>query len=288
MTTSAPAPPTTTTPRIVQVGELDHDSFLREHVIPGVPVLVRGAMEGWNALNSWQDPAYLERMAGGRVISATNVESGGHAQVPLADFWRNIFGDGEDPHAYVNAILELRGKPGVFGNLKGDLGGAPYMDPATHISTHVFAGRDSRCGLHYHPATEAFMCQLVGPKKVLLFPPDASKHIYPIVWHSPHVTFSKVVFPRKGGWPDMAEFPQLARTRPLEIIAQPGDMLYLPIYWWHVVFGMGTSVCAAMHYPASIRKKFLTRMGLRSNYINGKVIRDNWRLLTGGWKHRGS
>ena len=65
-------------------------------------------------------------------------------------------------------------------------------------------------------------------------------------------------------------------------------MLYIPIFWWHVVCGMGTSVCAALHYPASTRKRFFTRMGLRSNYINGKVIRYDWRLLTGGWKHRGS
>ncbi len=287
MTQTNLVPPQTQVPDTVHVDSLDRETFLRDYVTAGRPLLIQGAMDDWKALEAWNDLAYLKSQAGERRVHATNVESGGHAQVSLADFWNNICTDGKDPHAYINAIVELRGKDGVLGNLKGDLGRAPFLDPADHISTHVFAGRDSRCGLHYHPATEAFMCQLVGPKRVLLFPPEASPKIYPVVWHSAHVTFSKAVFERTGEWPDLNEYPLMAETRPYEVTAQPGDMLYIPIFWWHVVFGMGTSVCAAMHYPATIRKRFFTRMGLRSNYINGKVIRYNWRLLTGGWKHRG-
>jgi hypothetical protein len=119
--------------------------------------------------------------------------------------------------------------------------------------------------------------------RAILFPPGDTPRLYPIAWYSPNVSFSRVAFPRDGGWPDLEELPDLADTHPVECALEPGELLYIPIHWWHVVFGTGTSICATHMFRSSIRKRFLSRMGLRGNYLNGRVLRYNWHLLRRSW-----
>jgi hypothetical protein len=285
MPTPRTVPPTILAPPVVALGDLTAATFLSEYVARGRPVVIRGALDGWAALERWRDVDYLVERAGDRTIAATNVESGVRAPMPLARFWRNTFEGSDDPHAYVNAVIVQDDAEGVLGNLRDDTRVGPFFDPADHRSTLVFAGRDTRSGLHFHPATEAYLCQVVGRKRALLFPPTDTKNLDPISWWSPHQAFSRIVFPRDGGWPDADRFPGLAATHPVEVELEPGDVLYIPIHWWHVVFGPDTAICATQMFRASLRKRFFTRMGLRSNYINGKVLRYNWHKLRGSWKY---
>lgn len=35
--------------------------------------------------------------------------------------------------------------------------------------------------------------------------------------------------------PDFQQFPKLKEARGMETVLGPGDVLYIPIYWWHHV-----------------------------------------------------
>ena len=156
----------------------------------------------------------------------------------------------------------------MLGNLAGDLERVPLLSPAAHRVTKVFAGRDTRSGLHFHPDTEAFLCQVVGRKRVLLFPPEDWSRVYPIDFYSQYVSFSKVVFPRDGAWPDPQTLPRLAGSHPMECVVEPGDVLFIPIHWWHVVWSHGAAICATQFFRSTFRKRYLSPMGLRSNGLN--------------------
>ncbi len=265
---SALVPPKSISIPAIDLDQIDAATFQTRYVDPGRPVLLRGAMKNWAALGRWQDPEYLAEAAGERVIYAADPANGDRTQLPLKDLWRGIFAEGGAKFSSINASINTKGQSGILGNLTSDTKLGPFLPHAHHVSTKVFAGYNTRCGLHLHPDTEAYLCQVVGKKRVILFPPDDWNHIYPANWYSPYVSFSKAHFARDGQWPDFGEFPQLAKTHPMECVVEPGDMLYIPIYWWHVVWGLGAAICVTQFFRSSLSKRFMTRSGLRCNYLN--------------------
>lgn len=263
------------------IDELDVAAFRERHLLPGRPLLVRGAIADWPALERWKDPEYLAAAAGERIVPAVDPDNGSRLPVPLARFWREVFSGRRVEHGSIKATMMKNGRPGDVGDLQGDTRRVALLPGAEHLVTNVFAGVDTRSGVHYHPDTEAFLCQVVGKKRVLLFPPQDSNCLYPVPWHAPYVCFSRVGFSRTGDWPDLSDFPRLAASHPLECEVQPGDLLYIPIYWWHVVWSQGTAICATQFFRSSFRKRYLTRFGMRSNGLN-RV--GGMRLRLGMWR----
>lgn len=73
--------------------------------------------------------------------------------------------------------------------------------------------------------------QIYGYKRFILFPPEDYDKLYPHpVWH-PHDRQSQVDFEN----PDYAKFPKFREIKGHEAVLGPGDVLYLPLYWWHHV-----------------------------------------------------
>jgi len=206
----------------------------------------------------------------------------------LADFWRETFADTEERDGYLREqpILEWR-RPALLGAVADDVEIPPYFDSASHLTTGMFGGRNTRSVCHYHPAGEAILCQVVGRKRVLLFSPHGKEfhRLYPFHWYSGVFSYSQVKFPRDGSWPDVESYPRLAESHPVEAVLDPGDMLYIPIHWWHVAFGQELSISAAHWWMSSLRKRHLTRVGLRSNYLNQRLIRRHLsRASLRNWK----
>ncbi|KAF2361559.1 JmjC domain [Trinorchestia longiramus] len=87
--------------------------------------------------------------------------------------------------------------------------------------------------VHYDEQQNLF-CQLVGHKKVILFSPDHHNRLYPHPVYHPHDRQSQVDLSR----PDFERFPGLRHIKGHEAVVGPGDVLYIPIYWWHEVHSL--------------------------------------------------
>ncbi|KAF2888032.1 hypothetical protein ILUMI_18141 [Ignelater luminosus] len=81
---------------------------------------------------------------------------------------------------------------------------------------------------HYDEQQNLF-AQIRGYKRCILFPPDQFDCLYPHPVHHPHDRQSMVDFDR----PDYNRFPKFKEARGCETVIGPGDILYIPIYWWH-------------------------------------------------------
>lgn len=103
-----------------------------------------------------------------------------------------------------------------------------------------------RLWTHYDAMDNALM-QLHGEKRVLLYPPRAGAGLYLEGSSSPVV--GPAVDGEGGGWP--AEFPayEQARRAALEVVLQPGDVLYIPALWAHRVEALhGPSVAVNVFF----------------------------------------
>lgn len=83
----------------------------------------------------------------------------------------------------------------------------------------------------HYDEQQNFFGQLKGQKRFLLFSPEQYECLYPHPFWHPHDRQSQVDLEK----PDLDKFPNFKRLHGYEAIVDPGDVLYLPMYWWHQV-----------------------------------------------------
>jgi lysine-specific demethylase 8 len=81
------------------------------------------------------------------------------------------------------------------------------------------------------------LCQVYGTKAVVLFPPSESANMYP--FQTGLSTNSSQVDARR---PDLLQFPGFANAAGLRCVLRPGQVLYLPVGWWHYVESLSPSI----------------------------------------------
>jgi len=264
--------------------DIEPDEFQERFVATATPLVIRGAMDDWPALTRWANPDYLQTVFDEKDVSVFIQDKDGdhNGYISIQEYWRGAWEGTGDRHYYMFGPIITQGKPGLLGEVKDDIVTPRLFGSQELITSKIFGGWQTRCGVHYHAMEEAMLCQVVGRKRLIMFSPEGRQFydLYPKHFLSTHFTFSHIRFPRNGEWPPLDKFPRVLRTQPLEVFLEPGDMLYIPVYWWHLAFGFGTSISVANFWNASFRKRYLSRVGLRTNYINGDSVRKRFQRFS--------
>jgi len=125
---------------------------------------------------------------------------------------------------------------------------------------------------------------LHGAKRAVLLPPEQRKNLYSFsLFRSPAAPwFSKVYVDN----PDYETFPKLreAMRHKIEIVINRGDILYIPVYWWHEFSSVGDDFysCSVNRFwkvkPLSLLTK--NKLGL-SLYISQLMLLSMAKLFQG-------
>ena len=102
-----------------------------------------------------------------------------------------------------------------------------------------------------------FFCQVEGHKRCILFHPDQFECLYPYPVSHPCDRQSQVDFER----PDYDRFPKFKNVKGVEAIVAPGEVLYIPMYWWHHIESMQsglTTTSITFWYRAGPNPKDIT------------------------------
>lgn len=83
----------------------------------------------------------------------------------------------------------------------------------------------------HYDEQQNFFAQVYGWKRIILFSPEHYEMLYPHTVFHPHDRQSQVDFDN----PDLKKFPRFSEVQGEEAIMGPGDVLYIPVYWWHHV-----------------------------------------------------
>lgn len=208
------------------------DDFLDLFYAPGRPVIIRGAMTGWPALTKWT-PDYLAATVGEALVEyqggrneAADYELMKDRHKRRASFVRFIemVRDGGND-AYITAYNSAA-NAAAFKGLEADLG---YLEPYLTRAHGMLwiGGQGAFTPLHFD-LTNNLLAQVTGTKRIILIPPSQTR----LLAHRRHV-FSDVhdvTDPER-----LSAHPRARDAIRYELVLNPGDLLFIPIGWWHQV-----------------------------------------------------
>ena len=228
--------------RVARVPKLPRQAFLDDFYSQNRPVLMTGAMDDWPAMTRWTLPE-LKRRFGERTVSVqANRDSDANYEINSDKLRKDIaFGDFVDlvdsadatNNFYITANNSGKNNE-VLRELWDDIIAFPeYLrdDPANR-GFFWFGPRGTVTPLH-HDLTNNFMAQVRGRKLVRLVAP----YELPAVYNSRHC-YSAVNLDSI----DHDRFPLFRGVSVIDVDLGPGDLLFLPVGWWHYVRGLETSI----------------------------------------------
>jgi hypothetical protein len=225
----------------------------REALSPGHPVVISEALGGPRALGAWT-LARLRAEHGNAEVFVRESDAdapqlfAGDPQrafrflrMPLAEVIDG-FSCSEAPRRYVQMCDLARTLPHLAADIRAPGAvGKLYASPAY---AWICAGGTVN-PLHFD-FNEILLAQVVGKKRLLLFPPEDSSKIAGLVERAIFRTTS-LDFLR----PDGARFPGLDRTTPYEAVIGPGEALFIPYRWWHAMVAPEPSVSVSWWWEPS-------------------------------------
>jgi hypothetical protein len=217
---------------------LSRDEFFDRYYAGNTPVVVTDALERWPALSRWS-PSYFKERFGDVEVEVTSGRDGDpmpdvhfkahSATTRLADFCDRVTTAGSSNDIYLianNHATKRAALAPLFEDIRAD---HEYLDDQRNGNciSMWFGPAGTVTPLH-HDTANVFLCQVLGRKKVLLFPPFELS----LMHEMHHGVYS----------PIDAEHPEIAVK---EVVLSPGEALFIPVSWWHHVRSLEVSISLA-------------------------------------------
>lgn len=217
--------------------------FFTDYYRRNRPVVIEGLLEDWPALKRWTPAWMAERFGDERV----EVMAGRDAQA-LPDFHadrlrrevslRELLARFEgaptnDMYLVARNSLLLRD---AFRPLLEDLRapeGYIHPDLGGPDRVHVWLGPAGTLSNLHHDHLNVLFCQVWGRKQVWLAPS----------WETPWMSNVRGFYSAVDVMaPDTVRFPDFARVALHTVEVGPGDVLFLPVGWWHALRALDPSL----------------------------------------------
>jgi hypothetical protein len=214
-------------------------AFVTRYERPRRPVVIEGLADDWPA-RVWS-PARLQARFGDRPLPIARLGADGLM----------AYGGGDGLRYEWMTYRELRDRlaraPSHYlsvpvaehcAQLFDDVRTPAYCAGAAWRASRVWIGPPGSCTPIHRELTHNLLVQLRGHKRARLFSPRSSRALYPHAPWSPTPHFSRV-HPLR---PDARRFPRFAGATAWQCRLAPGDTLFIPRGWWHVVHAEEASV----------------------------------------------
>jgi ribosomal protein L16 Arg81 hydroxylase len=218
-------------------------AFFQEFYHQNRPVIITGLMEHWPALQHWS-PAYFKAHLGHMTVEVMDGRAA-HADYETAsykykrsmsfgDFADRVAASGPSNDFYMvanNSFFKQAGSEILHQDFTLPQG---FLDPQAGLANVFFwfGPAGTVTPLHHDTSNILFM-QVAGRKRV--------RFISPLQW--PDVYNDIGVFSRiDPEAPDLAHYPDFANCDIIEAEVGPGDMLFIPVGWWHHVRALDVSI----------------------------------------------
>jgi hypothetical protein len=263
------------------------EEFTERHVRRERPVVVRGGLSDWPPMRAWTLD-YLKAACGERKVKvgvsktgvyvnyADRLKVGVDPEIRFADVIDNVFSPatGADKHRLHQEPLDS------WGSLRDEATPIRYITRRVILKNIWMASAGNVTKAHYDTEDNVNV-QLRGKKEFILYPSSQLDALYPRRPWEYMSNFSRVEIAA----PDLARYPRFRDATPMRAVLEPGDFLYIPIYWWHQVHTLEPSLNVNFWWQSTLRQaarrngvRYWPRMA-RDGYLHSHVVQTVVRSL---------
>jgi hypothetical protein len=225
--------------------DLSRDEFLERYYSANRPVILVGEMVDWAALSRWT-PKTLREAVGSRIIEY----QGERTQNERFEMYKDAHRREMPFDAFIDAITQIDGNDAyitaynsnrnaeALSVLHRDLGFLDKFLTRNANPPHgmMWIGPAGTITSLHHDLTNNFIAQLVGRKRFRIAPAADVAKLY-----NHQYVFSEITDLEDPAL-DRKRFPLLAGARVFDVTLNPGEIIFMPIAWWHQVRALDFSV----------------------------------------------
>jgi lysine-specific demethylase 8 len=228
-------------PEIERLAPPSRRDFQRHFQRRSRPAVFVGAMEHWPALAKWTPAYFRERYGHLKVPIQVRERLTGDTTGVIDEEYREMtFGDYLDSTLLGGKGTSYAAQYNLFAQvpeLARDVAFPEYWRLRLKIILNVWVGPGGTNSKFHYDQDQNLFAQVYGRKRVILAAPRFSERLYPI-----NKSWGDAYSPIDPSRPDLEKYPRFAEVECLESVLGPGDMLYIPLRWWHDVTALEGSI----------------------------------------------
>jgi LPS sulfotransferase NodH len=222
---------------------LSRDEFRDRYYAANRPVIMQGLMSDWKAMAKWT-PDYLKNVAGDCVVEVmTGRDADPHYEINgskhgtelrFADYIDMVY-SGKVTNDYYMVANNGFFRRSEAQRLLEDFAAFPeYLDPTRSApQCFLWFGPAGTVTPLHHDTSNILMAQVLGRKRYRVIPASEWQYVY-----NNNGVFSDV----DCEGPNLDRYPKFRDATVIEVILEPGEVLFMPVGWWHHVRALEVSM----------------------------------------------
>ncbi len=232
-----------TATKIERRSHLSRSEFLERYYATNTPVILTDIITDWPALKTWS-PAYLKQHYGNVEVQIQanrnsnpdyEIQCQKHRQtMRLSDYVDQVLAGGDNNDYYMVANNQNLQRDELK-SLLNDVIFFPEYLQTQELDNRVFFwfGPGGTITPLHHDPVNLMMAQIYGRKRWRLISPQQTPLLYNYIG-----VFSKVDCEN----PDYNKYPLFKNVTIIEEILNPGEVIFVPVGWWHQVKALDISI----------------------------------------------